>query len=279
MLPFDGRLFSLKLGQCEFAKQRGGKCIEGIPGTWSDHCTPPRSIAHSQKRKNAGANQGTLSRSGGTQHQDEGLLGRCLALQSIKHFADGFRSAVVESCMFEIEEIQPPKWVRFQITDLSQRFPRVNFPIQLLCEEIAKMLSKQIFELFQILIVMAAFAKLCFTILFPCRAKLPHRVPLSAQVFPFFFRFERSSRSRSIPVNVQPRKPRSSLHLIQYPGNFVFGCGSRWASVRQDEHRRGPGSELRPENANDKVILARIQDVLAILWFRLGVLMLREAGT
>ena len=25
MLPFDGRLFSLKLGQCEFAKQRGGK--------------------------------------------------------------------------------------------------------------------------------------------------------------------------------------------------------------------------------------------------------------
>src|SRR5258705_13200666 len=128
------------------------------------------------------------------------------------------------------------------------------------------MLAKQIFELFQILIVMAGFAKLCFTILFECRAKLLHRVPLPAQVFPFFFRFERSSGSRSIPVNVQSRKSRSSLRLIQYPGNFVFGCGFRWATVRHDEHRRGPGSESRPENVNDEVVLARIQDVIAMLW-------------
>src|SRR5712664_3849431 len=141
------------------------------------------------------------------------------------------------------------------------------------------MLSKQIFELFQVLIVMAAFVKLGSSILFPCRAKLLHRVPLPAQVFPLFFRFERRSGSRSVPVNVQPRKPRSSLRLIQYPGNFVFGCGSRWVTVRHDEHRRGPGPEPRPENANDKVILARIQDVLAILWFRLGVLMFPEVGT
>src|SRR4029077_12516774 len=141
------------------------------------------------------------------------------------------------------------------------------------------MLAKQIFELFQILIVMAAFAKLCFTILFPCRAKLLHRIPLPAQVFPFFFRLEWYSGTRSIPVNVQPRKPRGPLRLVQYPGNFVFGCGSRLATVRHDEHRRGPGSESRPENANDKVILARIQDVLAILWFRLGVLMFPEVGT
>src|SRR6202047_1051849 len=141
------------------------------------------------------------------------------------------------------------------------------------------MLSKQIFELFQVLIIMAAFAKLCSTILFPCRAKLLHRVPLPAQVFPFFFRFERSSGSRSVPVNVQPRKPRGPLRLIQYPRHFVFSCGSRWVTVRHDEHRRGPGSESRPENVNDKVILARIPDVLAILWFRLGVLMFPEVGT
>src|SRR5260370_5248259 len=114
MPPFVGRLFILKLWQCELVKQRGGKPIEGIPGDssgpWSGHRAPPRSIAHrcptlSQKRKNAGPNQGTLSRTGGTQHQDEGLLGRRLVLQSIKHFADGFRSAVVETCMFEIKEI------------------------------------------------------------------------------------------------------------------------------------------------------------------------------
>src|SRR5258707_4171136 len=141
------------------------------------------------------------------------------------------------------------------------------------------MLSKQIFELFQVLIVMAALAKFCSTILFPCRAKLLHCIPLPTHVFPFFFRFEWCNGSRSIPVNVQPRKPSSSLRLIQYPDNFVLGCGSRWATVRHDEHRRGPGSELRPENANDKVILARIQDVLAILWFRLGVLMFPEVGT
>src|SRR5260370_10393221 len=141
------------------------------------------------------------------------------------------------------------------------------------------MLSKHVYELFQVLIVMAALAKFCSTILFPSREKLLHCIPLPAQVFPFFFRFERSSGSCSIPVNVQPRKPRSSLRLIQYPGNFVFGCGVRWATVRQDEHRCGPGSESRPENANDKDVLARIQDVLAILWFRLGVLMLREVGT
>src|SRR6267378_3149891 len=141
------------------------------------------------------------------------------------------------------------------------------------------MLSKQIFELFQVLIVMAAFVKLGSSILFPCRAKLLHRIPLPRQVFPFFVRFERSSGSRSIPVNVQPRKPRSSLRLIQYPGNFVFGCGFRWATVRQDEHRRGPGPESRPENVNDKIILTRIQGVLAILRFRPGVLMLPEVGT
>src|SRR5260221_1726185 len=179
--------------------------------------------------------------------------------------------------MFEIKEIYPPKWVRFQITTLLRRLRRANFPIQPPCEEIAKMLSKQIFELFQVLIVMAAFAKLCSAILFVCRAKLLHRIPLPPRVLPYFFRFERSSRSRSIPVNVQHRKPRSSLRLIQYPGNFVFGRGVRWATVRQDEHRCGPGSESRPENVNDKVVLARI--VLAILWFRLGVLTLREAGT
>src|ERR1700730_8159597 len=126
---------------------------------------------------------------------------------------------------------------------------------------------------------MEAFAKLCSTILFPGGAKLLHRIPLPAQVFPFFFRFERSSGSRSIPVDVQPRKPRSPLRLIQYPANFVFGRGSRLAAVRHDEHRRGPGSESRPENVNDKVILARIPDVLAILWFRLGVLMFPEVGT
>src|SRR6266481_8662679 len=141
------------------------------------------------------------------------------------------------------------------------------------------MLSKQTFELFQILIVMAAFAKLCFTILFPCRAKLLHRVPLPARVFPFFFRFELCSGSRSVPVNVQTRKPRGPLRLIQYPRHFVFGCGSRWVTVRHDEHRRGLGSESRPENVNDKVVLARIQDLLAMFWFRLGALTFREVGT
>src|SRR5260221_2211128 len=141
------------------------------------------------------------------------------------------------------------------------------------------MLSKQIFELFQVLIVMAAFPKLCSAILFPRRAKLLPLIPLPARVLPYFLRFERSSRSRSIPVNVQHRKPRSSPRLIQCPGNFVFGRGFRWATVRQDEHRRGPGSESRPENVNDKVVLARIQDVLAILRFRPGVLTFREVGT
>src|SRR5258705_10026765 len=141
------------------------------------------------------------------------------------------------------------------------------------------MLSKQIFKLFQISIVMAAIAKLCSAILFPSREKLLHRIPLPAQVFPLLFRFEWCSGSRSIPVNIQPRKPRSLLRLVQYPGNFVFGCGSRLATVRHDEHRRGPDSESRPENVNDKVVLAWIQDVLAILRFRLGVLMLPEVGT
>src|ERR1700745_833641 len=96
------------------------------------------------------------------------------------------------------------------------------------------MLSKQTFEFFQLLIVMAAFAKPCFIIPFPFRAKLLHRIPLPAQVFPFFFRFERSSGSRSIPVNVQSRKPWSSLRLIQCPGNFVFGGGSRSTAIRHD---------------------------------------------
>src|ERR1700730_9135779 len=123
------------------------------------------------------------------------------------------------------------------------------------------MLSKQIFELFQILIVMAAFAKLCFTILFPCRAKLLHRIPLPAQVFPFFFRFESCSGSRSVPVNVQPRKPRSSLRLIQYPGNFVFSSGPRSTAIRHDTLLDQCGSKPGPENTNDKVILARVRNL------------------
>src|SRR5258707_12867917 len=131
--------------------------------------------------------------------------------------------------------------------DLSQRFRRATFPIQLSGEEIAKMLSKQIFELFQVLIVMAAFAKLRSTILFPCRAKLLHPIPLPAQVFPFFFRFKRSSGSPSIPVNVQPRKPRSSLRLIQYPGDFEFASGPRATATRHnpllDHYGPKPGPE------------------------------------
>src|SRR5260221_2187004 len=123
------------------------------------------------------------------------------------------------------------------------------------------MLSKQIFELFQVLIVMAAFAKLCPSFLFPCRAKLLHRIPLPAQVFPFLFRFERSSGSRSVPVNVQPRKPRSSLRLIQYPGHFVFSCGSRSTAIRHGTLLDQCGSKPGPENTNDKIILARVRNL------------------
>src|SRR5258708_39587282 len=108
------------------------------------------------------------------------------------------------------------------MTDLLRRFPQASAPIQLPCEEIPKMLSKQIFELFQVLIVMAAFAKLCSSILFPCRAKLLHRIPLPAKVFPFFFRFERSSGSRPVPVNMQAGKSGGSFRLIQSPANFLL---------------------------------------------------------
>src|SRR6267154_3004232 len=123
------------------------------------------------------------------------------------------------------------------------------------------MLSKHVFELFQVLIVMAAFAKFCSTILFPSREKLLHCIPLPAQVFPSFFRFEWCSGSRSIPVNVQPRKPRSSLRLIQYPGNFVFGSGPRSTAIRHDTLLDQCGSKPGPENTNDKVILARVRNL------------------
>jgi hypothetical protein len=123
------------------------------------------------------------------------------------------------------------------------------------------MLSKQIFELFQVLIVMAAFPKLCSTILFPCRAKLLHRIPLPAQVFPYFSRFERSSGSRSIPVNVQTRKPGSSLRLIQCPGNFVISCGPWSTAIRHDTLLGQCSSKPGPENTNDEVILARIRNL------------------
>src|SRR4029077_9142674 len=112
MPPVVGRRYILKLRQSEFGQQSGGKCIERIPGgaagAWSGQCMTPRSIPHrcpnlSQKRKNAGSNQGTLSGAGGTKHQNEALLGRRLFLQSVKHFADGLRSAVINSCMFEIK--------------------------------------------------------------------------------------------------------------------------------------------------------------------------------
>src|SRR5260221_1994341 len=140
------------------------------------------------------------------------------------------------------------------------------------------MLSKQIFELFQVSIFMAAFAKSCIGLLFPCRPKLLQRIPVPAQVFSFFFRFERSSGSRSIPVNTQLRKPGCSLRLIQCPGNFVFGCGSRLATVRHNEHRRGPGSQVRAENGKDKVVLARVKDLLATLRVPLGGFMFLGVG-
>src|SRR5258708_26826241 len=145
--------------------------------------------------------------------------------------------------------------------DLSQRFPRGNLAIQLPYEEIAKMLSKQILKLFQVLIIMAGLAKLCSTILFPSREKRLHRIPLPAQVFPFFFRFERSSGSRLIPVNVQSGKPRRSLRLIQYPSNFVISCGPRSAAIRHDTLLSQCGSKPGPENTNDKVILARVRNL------------------
>ena len=121
------------------------------------------------------------------------------------------------------------------------------------------MLSKQIFELFQVLVIMAGLAKLSSSILFPCREKILHRIPMPEQVFPFFFRSQRCSGSRSIPVNVQPRKASCPLRLVQCPSNFVISCG-RWSTaIRHGTVVERCDSKPGPENTNDKAKLARIR--------------------
>ncbi len=60
--------------------------------------------------------------------------------------------------VFEIEELQSPKWVRFPVTRV-RRFSGDDFAIQLLRDKISKMLSKQILELSQVLILATGFRK------------------------------------------------------------------------------------------------------------------------
>src|SRR5580704_7733489 len=118
--PFVARGRLLKLRQRAFGKQGDGQRIEGISGGASgagpSYRTAPRSISNHcsdlrQKRKNAGSNQGTLSRTAGSQNQYEWPFRARLFLQSIEHFSDGFRSAAKNRGMLEIEEQHAPKRV------------------------------------------------------------------------------------------------------------------------------------------------------------------------
>src|SRR5262249_54925501 len=105
----------------------------------------------------------------------------------------------------------PPKRVRFPVVRLWRRCPRRGFLVQLSGNEIAKMRSKQIFKLLQVLIIMAAVDKFWSTALFPSRKKLLHRVPLPAENVSFSVRLEGCKGGCSIPVNVQCGRSGSLL--------------------------------------------------------------------
>src|SRR5271165_2728447 len=246
----------------------------------SGHCATPRSVRSpnlSQKGKNTRAHKGALSRTPCAHDQDKWPFRNRLFFQCVQHFADYFRPAVKNRCMFKIKELQAAIRIRLPVLPSLRTFPRDDFAFQLLCEESLEMLTKQLLEFLQVVISTAGFRKRTSSL--PNRKKFLYRIPLLEGCFPFFFRLKWRYGSRSVAVNVQLGESGSSICLIQHPGDFVLSCRGGLATIRHNERRGNSRSEPRPENTNDEIILTGVRNAFSVVLLWLEVLILPEAGT
>src|SRR6476620_5435906 len=96
--------------------------------------------------------QRTLSRTLPAQDQDKRPFRSRLPLQSIEYFADYFGPAVKNRCMLKIKRLQSAIRVRIPVLDNWRTFSRDDLTFQLLRDKGSEMLTKQFFELLEILI-------------------------------------------------------------------------------------------------------------------------------
>src|ERR1700722_13646833 len=104
-----------------------------------------------------------------------------------------------DRCMFEIEESQSPKGLRFPVTRHSRLLPRDNFLFQLPAKKVTKMCAEEAFELLKVGVVTAGIGEPL--LLFPTRKKLLHSIPIAKKGVPLSFQQERRGRRGAIAIN------------------------------------------------------------------------------